>query len=453
MVESVIPALAAATLMLSNCGGGDVSYGNYPPVPKQNYTAVPANDFLNSIGVNSAIASRGENIESTIDCMEYIGARWIRSGYEGDTTQDSYRRLYEELGVKFSYGLMSGSSDLPQLLAGAKQLAQMGALLAIEGNNEPNNWGVTYEGESGGGHDANSWMPIAKLHRDLYEAVKSDPVLKEYPVWSLSEPGAQVDNCGLQYLVIPAGANTTMPAGTRYADFATCHNYIGHPSWPGIHNNQTWLSSDPTRDCPVDGLYGNFGSTWGQKFSGYSDEELLTLPRVTTETGTTIDENVSEELQGLMYMSLYLAQYKRGWSYTSVYILRDRSDEAGNQSFGFFAKDYTPRLAAHYMHNLTTILADEGSISAPGDVAFEIPDMPDTVHHLLLQKSDGTFCLVVWSERYAGGSDNISINFDKRYDRIGVYNPVAGSDAVETLSNVDSVPLAMSNHPYVLEFK
>lgn len=449
----MIPALAAATLMFSGCGGNISSYGNYPPDTKESYTAMPANDFLNSIGVNSAIASRGENIEGTIDCMEYIGARWIRSGYEGGTTMDSFRRLHDELGVKFSYGLLSGASDIPRLLEGARQLAQMGSLLSIEGNNEPNNWGVTYEGEPGGGRDGNSWMPIAKLHRDLYEAVKGDPVLKGYPVWSLSETGAQTDNCGLQYLVVPAGADTSMPAGTRYADFANCHNYIGHPSWPGIHNNQTWLSSDPTGDCPVDGLYGNFGSTWAKKFPGYSGDELLTLPRVTTETGTTIDETVTEELQGLMYMSLYLAQFKRGWSYTSVYILRDRSDEGGNQSFGFFDRDYTPRLAARYMHNLTTILADKQSISSPGSVSFDIANVPATVHHLLLQKSDGTFCLVVWGERYEGGSDSISVDFGKSYDTIRVYNPVVGSEAVETLSDTDSVPLTMTNHPYVLEFK
>ncbi|MGX9145622.1 hypothetical protein [Mesorhizobium sp. 128a] len=35
-------------------------------------------------------------------------------------------------------------------------------------------------------------------------------------------------------------------------------------------------------------------------------------------------------------MSLYLAQFKRGYAYTSVYLLRDRTDEGGNQSFGFY---------------------------------------------------------------------------------------------------------------------
>ena len=69
---------------------------------------------------------------------------------------------------------------------------------------------------------------------------------------------------------------------------------------------------------------------------------------------------MTEELQGLNLMNLYLAQFKRGYSYTSVYLLRDRTDEGGNQSFGFYRPDYSPRKAAIYLHNLTTILADRG---------------------------------------------------------------------------------------------
>ena len=31
-------------------------------------------------------------------------------------------------------------------------------------------------------------------------------MLKKYPVWSISEDGAEVDNVGLQFLTIPDGA-------------------------------------------------------------------------------------------------------------------------------------------------------------------------------------------------------------------------------------------------------
>ena len=43
--------------------------------------AQSVNDFLNSIGANSSINKRGENLEKTIECTRYLGIRWLRSGY------------------------------------------------------------------------------------------------------------------------------------------------------------------------------------------------------------------------------------------------------------------------------------------------------------------------------------------------------------------------------------
>ena len=83
------------------------------PVP---VTAISTNDFLNSIGVNSAISSRGESLDKTIAAIKYTGIRWIRSGYEGNATDQDYQTLHREMGIKFSYGLMSGGTDLKRLL-------------------------------------------------------------------------------------------------------------------------------------------------------------------------------------------------------------------------------------------------------------------------------------------------------------------------------------------------
>lgn len=44
-----------------------------------------------------------------------------------------------------------------------------------------------YQGEKRSGDL--SWLPETKLQRDLYKAVKNDPVLKNYPVWNISESG------------------------------------------------------------------------------------------------------------------------------------------------------------------------------------------------------------------------------------------------------------------------
>ena len=290
----------------------------------------------------------------------------------GPTTIQTYLELHQKTSVRFDWGLVSGSSNLKKLIESARVLAEADALIAFEGNNEPNNWGVTYQGEKGGGQ-APSWMAVAKLQRDLYQAVKSDPILKKYPVWSISENGAERDNVGLQFLTIPNGAATLMPEGTQYADFANVHNYIYHPSSSGLMDNKTWNAADPTPACKVDGLYGNYGLTWARKFPGYTATELQTLPRVTTETGCTIAGQVTEEIHALNLLSMYLDQFKRGWSHTAVYLLRDRTDEGGNQSFGFFKPDYTPRKAGVYLHNLTTILGDNRTLASAGQLDYSSP--------------------------------------------------------------------------------
>ena len=417
------------------------------------HPAVPTSQFLNSIGVDTTFPDRGQPLDKTSEMVKYCGFRWIRGGIEGlsengPTTLQTYLELHQKTGVRFNWGLVSGSSNLRKLIESAKVLAAADALLAFEGNNEPNNWGVTYQGEKGGGQ-APSWLAVARLQRDLYQAVKSDPALKKYPVWSISENGAERDNVGLQFLTIPNGAQTLMPDGTRYADYANVHNYIYHPASPGLMDNKTWNAADPGPACKVDGLYGNYGLTWAHKFPGYTLAQLQTLPRVTTETGCTIGGQVTEQIHALNLLSMYLDQFKRGWSHTSVYLLRDRTDEGGNQAFGFFKPDYSPRKAGVYLHNLTTILSDNGALTNPGRLDYSIPDEPPTVHDLLLQNSSGTFQLLVWGERLKG-ADHVAVRLGGTHAAVKVFDPTVGTEPAQTLRGVDSLDLTVSDHPLIV---
>jgi hypothetical protein len=446
---------ASTPSKILRCVGVCLALTVVPPWPRLSHaaTAIATSDFLNSIGVVSTFPDRGQPLARTIEMIRYCGFRWVRAGIEGlsetgPTTIQTFLDLHRETGVRLSWGLVSGGTDVERLVKTAKVLAEVGALLAFEGNNEPNNWGVTYQGEKGGGR-ASSWMAVAKLQRDLYRAVKNDPVLAKYPVWSISEAGAETDNVGLQFLTIPPGAQALMPDGTKYADYANVHNYIYHPHSRRPADNKTWDAADSTAASKVDGLFGNFGVTWLRGFQGYDQEQLNTLPRVTTETGAVIEGPVTEQMQGLHLLNLYLAQFKRGYAYTSVYLLRDRTDEAGNQSFGFFQTDYSPRKAAIYLHNLTTILADQGVLANPGELDFEIMKQPNTVHELLLQRSDGTFQLVVWDERLSG-EDRVTIHLGTIQARAIIYDPTVGVEPVQTLTNVNSLELRLNNHPLVI---
>jgi hypothetical protein len=255
----------------------------------------------------------------------------------------------------------------------------------------------------------------------------------------------------LQFLTIPEGAGTLMPAGTRFADYANVHNYFYHPNASGLAENKTWDAADPGPACKVDGLYGEYGLTWGRHFRGYSEAELVSLPRVTTETGVTVGGPITEEIHALNLLTLYLDQFKRGWSYTSVYLLRDRVDEGGNQQFGFFRPDYTPRKAAVYLHNLTTILADRGTVAKPRRLAYSIPNQPATVHDLLLEKSSGALELVVWDERLAGRTDDVKVDLGSARETVRIYDPTVGTAPIRKLAGARSVPLTLSDHPVVIE--
>jgi hypothetical protein len=98
--------------------------------------------------------------------------------------------------------------------------------------------------------------------------------------------------------------------GTVAASFS--HRFPRSGTTPVIHKE--------CRGCLYDGLYSEYGLTWHKGFIGYSTAALSVLPRVTTETGWFTQGNyaISEDQQGKLFLNLFLAQYKRGWSYTFI---------------------------------------------------------------------------------------------------------------------------------------
>jgi hypothetical protein len=359
--------------------------------------------------------------------------------------------LHREAGVLIDFGPGSAATDpeIAKTIDACKKLAEAGALLGIEGPNEPNNFGgVTYHGQNS--DKIKSWVPVANFQRDLYQQVKSDLLLSKYPVYGVSEPGAEDDNSGLQYLTIPNGAHTTMPVGTKFSDFLNCHNYVCGQYTSPVDNLCT-LAASTKPAGPFDPLYSNNGLTWRGHFAGYSEHELDTMPKVTTETGWRT-ENIptGEDTQGKILTNLYLAQYKAGWKNTFVYELTDDADGP----LGYYKGDLTTRRkSADYLHNLTTILADNASLTRPGKIDYTIRDKPATVHDLLIQKSNGTYELAVWGEQVKG-SNNVTVDLGGLpYASVKVYDPTIGTRPTQTLRSVASVPLVISDHALILEFK
>jgi hypothetical protein len=241
-----------------------------------------------------------------------------------------------------------------------------------------------------------------------------------------------------------------MPDGTVFADYANTHNYVCDHLTNVIANN-AWGAEDPAWNGRWDGMFVEYGHTWWSPgFNGYSSNQLIMLPRVTTETGwiTQGDHPISEVQQGKLFLNLYLAALKRGWRYTFIYMLRDDPVQG---YWGLFHADYSAKVSANYLHNLTTILADRAAASAtPGSLKYAIPNEAATVHDLLLQKSDHTFELAVWSE-LVSGSNNITVNLGAPYETVHIFDPTLGTTARQTLHKVAAVPLVVSDHPLIVE--
>jgi hypothetical protein len=404
--------------------------------------AASARDFLNSMGVNTHV-DQAYDANSYVDPLKYLGIRQVRDGARNVASDVM---IAQKTGVHFT---LTGGGDLKGLIASGEVLAKAGALLALEGPNEPNNFPITYDGKQGGGF-GHSWVAVARFQADLYAAVKANPLLKPHPVFGPSETGAETDDVGLQFATIPTGDPASFPAGTRFFDDANVHNYVsgtgGHGGTYG--DNQAWNAADPTLNDRWDGLYGNSGLTWFRHFRGYSKAQLQSLPRVTTETGWDTTTNAGgERTQGTVLTNTYLAQFKRGWSYTFVYELRDGEGGTGDQ--GLY-HGMTPKASAVFIHTLTTILADDKSLAAPGVLTYAIAQQPGTVHDLLLQKSTGAFDLVVWDERRAG-EDRVTVTFPAAHKLVKVYDITAGTDPTATLRDATLVPLTLSDHAVILE--
>jgi hypothetical protein len=400
--------------------------------------AVSAVTFLNSLGVNTHV-DQGYDPGSYIGPLRYLGIRAVR---DAERHVDGEVAIARATGVRF---VINGGGDLKGLIDSATVLAKAGALLAVEGPNEPNNFPMTFDGQQGGGA-GRSWYAVAAFQAALYAAMKGSPLLAAYPVFGVSETGAETDDVGLQFRTIPSGEGGVFPAGTHFSDAVNVHNYVS-----GVHggygDNQAWNAASPTLDGRWDGLYGNCGLTWFRHFQGYASTRLATLPRVTTETGwDSVSDPGGEAVQGAVLVDTYLAQFKRGWRYTFIYELRDGEGGPGHQ--GLYHAD-TPKPAAIDIHNLTTILADDQPLPHPGRLSYALDAPPPTVHDLLLQKSNGEFDLVVWDE-HVRGTDHVTVRFGKVHRMVRLYDVAMTSNVVTKVYKTDQISLSLSNHAMII---
>jgi hypothetical protein len=324
-------------------------------------TAQSADAFVDSAGVDVHLhfgdTSYG-NFAAVENALKGLGVRHIRDGLIDTTWTPYYDRLNElgRLGIKSD--LITAVNQSAALLAAYPQRVP-DSMESYEAPNEYNssgdpNWSATLSGF------------VALLHG----AVKSGPVASQFPIVGPS-------------LTQPDSYPKMAPAAPLF-DSANLHNYLGGRN-PGT-------------------------SGWGGGGYGSIDWNLALAntawpgkPVITTETGYINDlskaNSIPEDVAGKYLPRLLLEQWLHGIHRTYIYELVDIGTQFTDNGFGLLRNDFSPKPGYNAIKSLLGLLMDPGPAFPLGNLDYKLSGNVANVHHLLLEKRDGTFYLAIWIEQ------------------------------------------------------
>jgi hypothetical protein len=413
---------AAAAVLLTVC---DARTGGGAPV-QASRQARDASAFVDSLGVNVHISWPGvapySDTARVVAAMRRLGLRNMRDQMNGATLP-----LYQSLAAQgFRFDLLYDRADpLADYMAQVRALeaSHPGAVLSLEGPNEVNDWAAAAAGVQGA------------LHR----AAKADPLLAAKPVYAATIAG--LDRAAYAKLAI-AGA----------ADDGNVHIYYGGgmPSYGASPGDLTWSWSNYLAS-------GNWNAP--------------DRPVVVTETGAptmpSSNDGVDDYTQARQILDSVMDAAKAGTPMTYLYELVDLqpywpSDNV-QAHFGLFNADWTPKLAATGLHNLTTILTDGGPLSGPpGSLDYTIQGTPQWGGQLLFQEGDGTMDIVVWAEpdiwdtqghsRLAAAETPVAVALASPA-RVAIYDPLQSATPIRVLGTTRQIALTVADHPLIVEVK
>ncbi|KYG21626.1 hypothetical protein SE92_16290 [Bradyrhizobium sp. AT1] len=399
-------------------------------------TILSASGFINSIGVNTHAGfgwTGYNNLAMMVDDLEYLGVTHLRDAMGTSPAAQPVVDGLAAAGYKFDFLVSSalpqtGTTGLQNYIASLQKFvaSHPGSISAIEGLNEANHQPFSYNGSS-------SLTAAAQFQSALYQAVNANAALGSIPVYNLSL--AYNDPQGYSQLGNMSGS----------VDYANAHAYVSTSLTTGSSISAT--------------LSAVMAAAPGK-------------PVVITETGYTTQANtqylgVNETVQAKSILNTLVDAYKAGVSATYLYELFDRDSSAGNTNpeanFGLFNSDGSPKLAATAIHNLTTVLADDGKggLQPTDPLNYTLSNMPATGNSMVLGKSNGAYELVVWAEpklwndstdtEVSNTAQTVSVNLGAVHHSVKVYDTLTGTTAIASYTDVSTITIPVSDHPLIIE--
>jgi hypothetical protein len=326
-------------------------------------TPAQSDNLVDSIGVVTHLRETGPYTASFPAFQSLIHASGIRHIGDSLTTDPAFyvQEVNQLASVGIHASLITDPTQNAQTILGT--IPAFGtAIEAVEGLNEPDISG-----------DPNWVADTQTFQQMLYTTIKGNASTAMLPVVGPS---------------ITSQANDSMLGDlSAYMDYGSMHDYFDgyNPGTPG------WGSL---------GHYGVYGSlAYNCAITGIVSG---TKPIFATETGygngPTDSGGVDNQTLAKYAPRLYLEHFLNGVKRTTIYEFYDEPGNGNFDDFGLVQSNNAPKPSYYALQSLITTLADPGTSFTTAPLSYILGGNLNNVQHLLLQKRNGTYELVLWVE-------------------------------------------------------
>ncbi len=328
--------------------------------------AFQADAFVDSIGVNTHLSytdtpyfSRWQDVFAK---LQRSGVRHIRDGFYNWTNEPfiAEHQTLASAGIRCDYIIPLNPMTTGSIIASFA--GRVKDMEAVEGPNECD------AGSNCGGGGANGVKSGVAFMKTVHEAGTTLHIPVIGPSFTL------------------AGSYAAAGDLSSSIDYNNLHVYFGGRN-PG---SQGWGDSD------------NQGHSYGS-FEWWKDQAQLDapgLPLMVTEAGYISPSapqayTIPESLGASYVPRLLLLAFNKGVKRSYIYELLD---EVSSPGYGLLRSDISEKPAFTALANLIAELKDPGTPFSPASLEYGITGGDGSLAHTLLQKRDGSFILVLWSE-------------------------------------------------------
>ncbi len=365
-------ALGTAARAQSAPGGARASVA--PETPRA------ADAFVDSVGVATHFRYTGgayRNGDALVAALRDLGVRHVRDGFPLDPPPEllAVLRQLPAAGLRAQFVLGSpdlpGTAPLPPASASLAALQAAGVRDVVESLESPNEWDTK-------SRDGDYVAQLLRFNGELRAAVDASPDYRGVPIVGPSTGRRQhvADLKGFADLV----------------DIANLHNYAAGGT-------------------PEEGLQGELAR---------ARAVAPGKPLYVTETGyhtalnqTDRQKPVSERAKAVYLPRTLLEDFAAGVDRTYLYQLVDSKPDPGDadqeQHFGLLRSDLSRTPAYEAVRGLLAAVADPApaGAAAPALSPLRVRVAGEDVRHVLLQRRDGAYQLVLWRRGavFADGKD------------------------------------------------